>query len=292
MNQLYRIKIRLLSSIVTPLKGDTIWGHVAWGIVYHEGEDCLKEFLEQEKNEEPVFVVSSAFPSDCIPKPIEEPVISTGTPTKTMYAEFKKRKKQKYIHRSEIAGSLLPIGNGFEEAYETHNSINRISSSVLKEGGLYSIKVNWPKSNLYDLYVSSSFGEDRILMLLRWAFENGFGADASVGKGRIEVTDEITVVPIPQPSSRYMSLGPFVCGMDSGITGLFSNTFVRRGMLGGGLNNLSPYKKPVVLFDEGATFNSDKPMNTIGVLLSDIHSDSRICQSAFAPVIPVPGRKQ
>ena len=36
--QLYKVAIQLESSLVTPLKGDTIWGHVVWGIANHEGD--------------------------------------------------------------------------------------------------------------------------------------------------------------------------------------------------------------------------------------------------------------
>ena len=48
--QLYKASLKLKSSLVTPLKGDTIWGHIVWGIANHEGEDAVKKFLDAEKN--------------------------------------------------------------------------------------------------------------------------------------------------------------------------------------------------------------------------------------------------
>ena len=66
--QLYRASLKLKSSLVTPLKGDTIWGHIVWGIANHEGEDAVKKFLDAEKKSEPELIVSSAFPKGTICK--------------------------------------------------------------------------------------------------------------------------------------------------------------------------------------------------------------------------------
>ena len=49
--QLYKATIQLESSLVTPLKGDTIWGHVVWGIANHEGDEAVSNFLNEEKSE-------------------------------------------------------------------------------------------------------------------------------------------------------------------------------------------------------------------------------------------------
>ena len=43
--QLYKVSIKLKSAFVTPLKGDTIWGHIVWGIANHEGDDTVANFL-------------------------------------------------------------------------------------------------------------------------------------------------------------------------------------------------------------------------------------------------------
>ncbi len=60
--QLYKVSIKLKSAFVTPLKGDTIWGHIVWGIANHEGDDTVANFLEEEKSATPSLIVSSAFP--------------------------------------------------------------------------------------------------------------------------------------------------------------------------------------------------------------------------------------
>ena len=93
--QLYKATIKLESSLVTPLKGDTIWGHVVWGLSNHEGDEAVSMFLEACKTSEPAFIVSSAFPKGtiCKPFPQHEPRkldMKTGD-----YAQIKKNKKIK-----------------------------------------------------------------------------------------------------------------------------------------------------------------------------------------------------
>lgn len=48
--QLYKVSIKLKSAFVTPLKGDTIWGHIVWGIANHEDEQAVEKFLAEEKS--------------------------------------------------------------------------------------------------------------------------------------------------------------------------------------------------------------------------------------------------
>ena len=85
-----------------------------------------------------------------------------------------------------------------------------------------------------------------------------------------------------------MALAPFAVSDINRIRNLRADIFVRSGKIGGSfVSSLSPYKKTVVLYEEGAVFESDKPIESIGELLTNVHADSRIVQSAFAPVIPI-----
>lgn len=98
---LYRITVKLLSSIVTPLKGDTIWGHIVWGIADYEGEAAVTEFLQQEKKQ-PQLLVSSAFPHGFICKPYPPPSKRTETLNLAKYAEIKKKQKKKICTRFRL----------------------------------------------------------------------------------------------------------------------------------------------------------------------------------------------
>ena len=125
-------------------------------------------------------------------------------------------------------------------------------------------------------------------MLLDWAFENGYGADSSTGKGKISVENIIPVKP-KISSNKYVVLAPFVADFSEiKENSLCANTFIRAGKIGGAFaSSMNPYKKTVILFDEGAVFESEMPLQFIGKLITKVHSDERICQSGFAPVLPI-----
>ena len=128
----------------------------------------------------------------------------------------------------------------------------------------------------------------KVTQLCAWAFENGFGADSSVGKGQIEIAGEALEIVPKMSGNKYMALSPFVVPDMSKIKNLRADIFVRSGKIGGAfVSSLAPWKKTVVLYDEGAVFESDKKIEWIGQLLENVHSDPRIVQSAFAPVIPI-----
>ncbi|MDR1636743.1 MAG: CRISPR-associated protein Csm4 [Treponema sp.] len=295
----YRVTIELCSPLVTPLKGDTIWGHIVWGIANHEGDGAVAEFLEQEKNL-PVLVVSSAFPAGMLCRPLPEPEEREEKLSSERYSQIKKDKKKIYVPASEYFAGIDPAeaagGTAFktETVRVTRNKIDRETNTVF-EGGLYTSGERWAGTvdgngaSDWDLYILSSLEKARISRLVGWAFENGYGADSSTGKGKIVVKGEPCPVSPKKGGTGYMALGPFVLPDESGVSNLRADIFVRSGKIGGSFASvLSPYKKPVVLFDEGAVFSAAQPLEYAGMLLTDMHGeDKRICQSGFAPVIPV-----
>jgi CRISPR-associated protein Csm4 len=300
---LYRIAFELRSAIVTPLKGDTIWGHIVWGIANHEGDDAVAKFLEQEKADPPALVVSSAFPAGMLRRPLPEPKKREkldGNSIINRYSQIKKDKKSIYVSASEYFTGMETIpaisGNPLTSVQVMHNKIDRETNEVL-DGGLYSTEEQWPgimegskfKPVDWDLYVLSSFEKTRVAQLVAWAFENGYGADASTGKGKIIIKGEPVPVTPQKAGNTYMALGPFVDSPGSGILNLRADIFVRSGKAGGAFAaSLSPYKKPVVLYQEGAVFSGGKSFEYAGMLLTEMHGeDPRICQSGFAPVIPI-----
>lgn len=298
--ELYKQTLRLESSLVTSLKGDTIWGHIAWGIAVHEGEQAITAFLEEAKRA-PNLIVSSAFPAGYLCKPYPAPRKRTEMLSLTKYADIKKQKKQRYAVASEylsvtthplMAGASKPEPHTVKQPYFTsdtrmHNSIDRYSSTVM-EGNLYTATELWASHSFFDMYILSSFSPERLTQLLTWAFENGYGADASIGKGKISLSGTLEPVQAHTNSSRYMALAPFVVPDAAGVTELRAELFLRTGKIGGAFaSSLSPYKKTVLLYDEGAVFTSATPIQYMGALLQNVHTDPRICQAAFAPVIPI-----
>ena len=287
---LRRVSIEVCSRLQTPLKGDTIWGHIACGIANHEGADGVEAFCRLD----PPFVISSAFPHGMLPNPLLPPDGNTKEfRSRKEYTEFKKSKKSKYSSSSAFLEEpgIPNNGKSFMDSVSTHVSISRDSGAALDEM-LFSSDEMWPSDGdgtLMDLYIFSMLPDDRVMELLSWAFEFGYGADASIGAGRIRIAGSlIAVKPKPSTYGRYLALGPFFAS--SVVFDLRASTFVRKGKIGGLLaRDLSPYKKSVILYDEGATFCADGGLEYIGSLLHGMHSsnDYDICHSAFAPVIEV-----
>lgn len=288
--KLYRVKIQLKSPLVTPLKGDTIWGHYAWGIANHEGEEAVAKFIAECKSETPSLITSSAFPTGFICKRIPE--IKERNPNGLSideYAKIKQEKKKKFSPASEFLttneGSNKNGGKAFEENITMHNSISRISGTV-EDGSLFSTKELWAKTNDFDLYVLSTYESERVLQLSRWAFENGFGADSTIGKGVVKVNG-IEEVSSKHNTKTYMALAPFVCDLNK-VQNLRADIFIRSGKIGGAFaSSLSPWKKTIVMYDEGAIFDCCEPIQFIGSVITNVHSDARIVHSGFAPVIPI-----
>ena len=260
---LYRIRFKLCSAIVTPFKGDTIWGHIVWGIANHEGNGEVSGFLEKEKSAPPALVVSSAFPAGMVCRPLPPPPEREDSLNIEAYSNIKKKKEEKFAPASEYFSNTETVNNVKENPFinvqVTHNRIDR-SLNTIMEGGLYSTGEIWSKIADWDFYILSSFSPERIKQLVEWAFENGYGADASSGKGKISVISDPVPVKPKKQGNTYMALGPFV-DSKNGIDNLRADIFVRSGKLGGAFAaSLSPYKKPVVLYDEGAAFTCDKPI--------------------------------
>ncbi len=296
--KLYKAQIELLSPISTPLKGDTIWGHVVWGIANHEGSDVVTSFLEACKTEEPPLVISSAFPEGMLPRPIVEEHVECSILTKSKYTEIKEKKKNVYIP-SFLEGPITKdmVCHGFlKKQVQMHNTISRFDLTVL-DGELFAKDSLWANPEafktgrpIFDIYVASSYTPELLFQYLRWAFENGYGADASSGKGAINVLSEIMEVAVPPlDKKRCMALGPFVSDKTHTIQDLLADVFIRRGKIGGAFaSSVNPYKKTVVLYNEGATFINDSDSLFVGKLIGNVHPDERICQSGFCPIIPLP----
>lgn len=298
--QLFKATLKLHSPLITSLKGDTIWGHIVWGIANHEGDDTVGKFLAEEKSEQPLLIVSSAFPKGTICKPYPAHIVRKENLSADDYAKIKKSKKQKFVPASDYFADALvstdstDAPSNFKKVSVMHNSINRFSGTV-EDGNLFALSELWAESPDFDLYVLSSYSSERVKQLLDWAFENGFGADSSTGKGKISV-QEVKKVQTKNYTGKYVALAPFVLNdgkaeiknpVKDGT--LSADIFVRTGKVSGAFSGfMPPFKKTVLMFDEGAVFESDDELEFVGKLLTDVHADKRICQSGFAPVVPVP----
>jgi CRISPR-associated protein Csm4 len=290
------------SGLATPLLGDTLFGHIVWGIALKEGEAAVRDFLSSFDNGKPAVIFSNGFPHGFLPFPLMKPVSRELSIEE--YSTLKQIQKRKYIKMEyfqekdfvfsrkniALAGEKDNLPDEIQEIERMHNTINRITGTTVENGGLFSANEKWIKKDnipLFDVYALTDLPPKRLKELIENGLENGYGADSSTGKGYLSVHDNIDPVTFPAKGNRFMALSHFVPAEKDRITDLRADLFTKYGKLGGiFVYTKNPFKKPIVMFREGATFSSDTDCKCIGQLLSNVHNDPEIRQHAYAPVIP------
>lgn len=297
----YKVKLIIKSALSTPIQADTLFGHICWGIFYRKGEDELNNFLKLYDNDPPL-ILSNAFPEGWLPKPFLKPsiyyesdntkedqknIINLKKIKKLKYVPFEYFTKENFIFSEiNLKNNLNDLEKSKDNVYiqsRTRNIVNRIIGTT-PENGLFESEEIWFNNNILDLYVFSNFDKDKTLEYLNIGIENGYGADVSTGKGRLEI-DKFDEVNFPESGNRAMALANFV-PKDDEISDLRTDYITKYGKIGGYfVFIMNPFKKPIIMCKEGSTFklNNNKPY--VGTLLSNIHSDHRIKHYAFSPII-------
>ncbi|GAB4172036.1 MAG: CRISPR-associated protein, Csm4 family [Calditrichia bacterium] len=314
MMPLYKCTVQIKSFLATPLQSDTIWGHICWGLLFHEGEPSLKQFLKEYKKGVPL-AVSDGFPHGYLPMPLFNPV----PPSKDL--SLGEIKLTKLLKKTAYLPVEIYIKNGFSLNATTvlqeiksvnrinvvrsslmHNTINRLSGFTVEEQSPFLSEIFYLSdysedaakemgeslpNDRYDIYIRSIYSKERLEELLRWAFVAGYGADRSVGKGYLIVENLEQITDFPEQGNRGMALGNFVFDRENELSELKANVMTKYGKIGEPLNRFTnPFKKPVILFTSGSTFNAESaPDGYVGRLLDSIHSDPSIMHNAIAPVI-------
>ncbi|RKX80194.1 MAG: hypothetical protein DRP87_00510 [Spirochaetes bacterium] len=302
----FKIQVEVKSPLLTPLHGDTLFGHLCWGIVRHEGEDALQEFFLKYKDVNTIpIILSNAFPEDTIPYPQLSPSMLKETDNIEEYKLRKKEKKYSCIPAELILNNNQKISRetihnsvrektieSYRACSRLRNKINRLSNTTF-EDSVYPVEEIWYFERykngkslpaLLDIYALSNENENRIEELLEWAIETGYGADKSLGYGILNIKG-IEEVFFPETGNRCMALGHFVPEKNENLKNLKADVFTKYGKLSGDkLLSSNPFKKPIVMYREGATFDFSG-QQFVGTLLKDVHADNRIRHHAFAPLI-------
>lgn len=300
---LYRVTLIPQGPLSTPIRGDTVWGHLCWAIRNHRGESALETFLS-EQDEEFSVVFSDAFPAGFLPKPHLTPSRGVSRPaTSTLVPEDYKREKgiafingdlfhtplsPTYLAEISQADRTASLEDRYHAEERLHNSLNRITGAVLDDGGLYGAEHLWTRGP-QDLYVASELPKPKVSELVKLCFADGYGADRSTGFGRISV-GELQETDLPTAGNRWLALGPFVPNGGE-CRELRADVFTRFGRLGDvWAHRQNPFKRPVVMYETGATFErapGSPSLDYVGSLLQGVHEDERIRQMAAAPVVPI-----
>ena len=310
----FRVKILFISDSGTPLHSDTIFGHLCWVYRYQNGEIALVEDILNDYDISPAIVVSDGFPEDSFPYPCLTPVTEgVGTP---LFREFfpdgdkadflsflslmKRIRKAEWIddvELDEIAKDLTPISlarsllsseikkGGKVKAGEVpkqttlvpHNTINRLTGMVEKEGGgFFHTLENRTRDLSFDIYVRTSLGwvekdaEEIFSLMGRW----GYGKDRSTGRGQFLV-QEVTEFRLPEQGNAIMALSHFV--PDESLSDGYYSIETKYGKLGGPYSQggVAFPKTPLVMLKPGAIFRVKETKPFYGQSVGPIHPELR-----------------
>jgi len=268
--QTYRLTLRPLSALGTPLAGDTLLGQLCWTLRHQLGNDALTRLLAGYTEGQPFAVVSDALPHDHIPLP--------SLPSSAWQAEAgsdrKVLKKKRWLPLSSVREQLSKwqqkavadgdLGKAVARA-QPHNTINRQTGTT--GTGMfapYTMGQTWlHPDSLLDVVVvldKSRLSVAQLQAALAYIGQHGYGRDASIGLGKFALVGEASPVTWPQPSqgapNAWLTLAPCApqglgfCPVRSHWHSI--TRFGRHGDVA--VQSGQPFKRPVLLAKAGSVF--------------------------------------
>ncbi|MCF8030551.1 MAG: hypothetical protein K9K39_06620 [Desulfohalobiaceae bacterium] len=293
--QTYRYRMSLESPLGTPLRSDTLTGHLLWSAALLDGDSAVAELINEFESGNPPFILSSGFPADMLPMPVLPPMQRVSGKKAEDFRQGKLAKdfkKLKWISLDawrECRDTLSPSrlfrywleneqafsDSGFDTFTEPHNTIDRRTDTVL-EGGLYFTEsyLSPASSGEMDLYVRTS-DPDRLERYLDQVCRLGYGRDTSIGRGQMDYRrlEEDVSDLFETRGTHSMLVSVFSASDLSGISGYY-RPFVKRGRAWEPRDNV-PFKKPILAFEEGSVLSGFPRQSYV---LRNIHSDERVVQ--------------
>lgn len=275
----FRARIEPRSAFGTPIKGDTLFGQLCWALRNAGSDDELGQLLEGYTVGQPFLVVSDAFPSGYVPRPL--------LPMRAFAAvdgeDQKQVKRRRWLPVPQLN---LPVGGWLrssvpesdlygavaKEFAQPHNSINRLTGTTGRgDFAPYQETQLWYGADRINADVQSSGGTvrldvycvfdatrvsaDRIRDALAAIGTFGFGRDASIGLGKFELTDWQSISPMSHDNpNAIVTLAPCVPQGAAWQSELcFYHPFTRFGRHGDiAVHSGRPFKTPVLMADTGA----------------------------------------
>lgn len=266
--QTLRLTLAPRSAFGTTLKGDTLFGHLCWALRHRLGEARLAELLSGYTCGQPFVVVSDAFPTGHLPRPV--------LPTayfKLPEGDRKAIKKRAWLPLAAIeqplqswlghcvAPEALP-GSTPRKHPQPHNSINRESNTTGNGFDPYSQNQLWYGANArLDVWLAfddARLTHDELTSAMADIGASGFGRDASIGLGKFDLAEcTAQALPAQTGTNAWLTLAPCAPqGLPWDATRCFYQPFTRFGRHGDmAVQSGKPFKAPVLLADTGAVLS-------------------------------------
>ncbi|WP_314776266.1 type III-A CRISPR-associated RAMP protein Csm4 [Cardiobacterium hominis] len=256
----------------TPLVGDTLFGHLCWGIAEAYGADRLQALLADYCDANPFLIASDAFPAGHLPLPtLPSDYWTAGDET-----DRKKLKKKQWL---PLEALTAPVRDWQKHAKsndniaahlisshsQAHNRINRaIGSTGDARFAPFTSEQNWYAPNsqwqLYLLHDAARISRDELERVLKNLGHSGYGRDASTGLGKYHVDALEESELFQREGNAAMTLAP-CCPQGQSFDRAHSyyqtlTRFGRHGNVQATAGN--PFKKPVLMAQSGAVFSGER----------------------------------
>ncbi len=300
----YKIKFKVLSSVITPFQSDTIWGHIAWACYYIWGDKRCKDFINSHKDGSPTLV-SNAYPDGFVPVPYIS-LFSKEQVEREIFKKVKKKNLMKIENFEKVKDALNPeklfeiLKREIDEERKKEekklkitevailrNKIDRLSFTTSGMGELFATDETFYAGDtaMWFALRTEFFSIGEIEAILKSIELSGFGADASVGRGKIKFI-EISEYSFPEAKdgNAFISLSNFIPadGEFSQFEDAWYKTFIKFPKAGGYYALLNPFKKPLLFVEAGSVFKVKELKSYYGRLVENVHSDPDIVQYAYA----------
>ncbi|MBE2281778.1 MAG: hypothetical protein IAE91_15435 [Ignavibacteriaceae bacterium] len=161
---------------------------------------------------------------------------------------------------------------GLIEILRTNTKISRVTSAA-EEGKLFTHKYHYAAEGtgffiLIKIVNQKLFEEFDCEGILLDVFNTGYGKKKSAGAGNFEVTgmlQDFNEIKQPETSTGFMTLSNYLPSVEDEITNPVYTYFVKYGKLGEYFSQSEkPFKKPLILFEPGSCFDTNKQSNLFG----------------------------
>ena len=266
--QLIRFRLKPRTPWMTPWQADTIGGMLAALYARVKPKEAEEELIRPWQEGQPNLVVSDAFPGDLLPAPANLalwPEMQERDPKEVRAAAWLTPEEFRSMQR----GTLPPLFKGerqdpYRQAVRLRNSIDRGVNSTGESGELYEAAGQLLATPGGTLTIFARVADNRVAWaagLFALLAEYGFGADAPVGAGEVEMAGEPEVVGDLDPADTtggWMSLSSFQPAQRDQTEGYW-RSFVKYGKLGPDLAVTSVFKRPQWMLRAGACFRDSGP---------------------------------
>ncbi len=255
----WRLRIRPRAAWATPWRADSLFGAVCWRWLELFPESFAAMLEEFHAGGEPPFVLSDAFPGDCLPLPFHV--------VPQFLQDGKKRKPPFFVSQASFHDSIQrgtnPEGEPIVKPYFAYSrlqtSINR-DSDTAADGQLFETELTTLASGFHEM--SLYFRTGRYLPQLVACFHalaiTGFGKKSSTGLGAFEIVGEAEPCPWLDDvanANAFVSLSHFVPETTDPTIGQWQIHVTYPKLQGNAISNI--FKGTMLMLTPGSVFRTD-----------------------------------